>query len=170
MFSTLNHFDPANVVALIIVVATVSFYLGSRTRGVNEDISLSRTASSLRNALPSLRLRGPNEYGTLRRSIASPRKTLLPSLSSEQIAALPYPPNIIPGARDVETLYGSMRVYEWGPEDGRKVLLIHGDATPAPILAPIASRLVDNGCRVMIIGSFFLFSHTQGSLPTRFGW
>lgn len=43
-----------------------------------------------------------------------------------------------------------MRVYEWGPEDGRKVLLIHGISTPCIALGGIAHALVERGCRVMI--------------------
>ena len=86
------------------------------------------------------------------RTIPSPRDTLLPNISLEQAAALPYPPDLLPGARDVTTPYGTMRVYEWGPEDGDKVLFIHGDSTPAPILGPIAHDLVKKGCRVIMFG------------------
>ena len=85
-------------------------------------------------------------------TIPSPRDTLLPHLSAEQAANLPYPPDLLPGARDVATPYGVMRVYEWGPETGDKVIFIHGDATPAPILGPIAHDLVEKGCRVMMFG------------------
>lgn len=92
----------------------------------------------------------------LRRSIPSPRETLLPHLSAKQAAALAYPPNIFPGSRDVDTPYGAMRVYEWGPEQGRKVLLIHGDTTPGPMMGPIAHQLVECGCRVMILGMFMI--------------
>ncbi|GAB7334601.1 hypothetical protein MBLNU13_g06571t1 [Cladosporium sp. NU13] len=63
------------------------------------------------------------------RSIPSPLITHLPNLSPDEIAALPYPPDYYPGARDVKTPYGTMRAYEWGPESGRKVMLVHGDAT-----------------------------------------
>lgn len=84
--------------------------------------------------------------------IPSPRTTLLPRLTSEQSSALPYPPNLLPGSRDVDTPYGSMRVYEWGPELGRKVIMISGDTTPAPILGPIAKVLVLSGLRVMVVG------------------
>ena len=94
-----------------------------------------------------------NKPPTSRRKIASPRETLLPRLSARQVASLPYPPDLLPGARDVETLYGVMRVYEWGPEDGMKVLMIHGDTTPAPMLGPIAIQLVDKGCRVLLFGT-----------------
>ena len=94
------------------------------------------------------------EPSTLRRVIPSPRQTLLPKLSPAQANALAYPPNFFPGARDVETHYGTMRVYEWGSVDGMKVLLLHGDTTPAPMFAPIAESLAKKGCRVMIIGRF----------------
>lgn len=99
------------------------------------------------------RQRHSNEPTTLRRTIASPRETLLPRLTPAQAASLPYPPNLFTGARDVETPYGVMRVYEWGSEDGRKVILVHGDTTPGPMLGPVAEALVKRGCRVMIIGA-----------------
>ncbi len=63
-----------------------------------------------------------------------------------------YPPSALPGARDVETFYGAIRVYEWGPADGEKVLFIHGDATPCLIFSKIAQGLVDAGYRVMLFG------------------
>lgn len=50
------------------------------------------------------------------------------------------------------TPYGTMRVYEWGPEEGKKVVVIHGDTTPAPMLGPIAEVLVKRGCRVILFG------------------
>ena len=86
-------------------------------------------------------------------TIPSPRDTLLPKLSPTEATALPYPNDLLPGARDVATPYGMMRVYEWGPKDGSKVLFIHGDTTPAPILGPVARDLVDKGCRVMMFGT-----------------
>lgn len=63
--------------------------------------------------------------------IPSPRETLLPSLSSSDIAKLPYPPHALPGARDIPSPHGSLRVYEWGPENGRRVLMVHGISTPS---------------------------------------
>ncbi|KIW26243.1 uncharacterized protein PV07_09356 [Cladophialophora immunda] len=86
--------------------------------------------------------------------VRSPRVTVLPKLSPEEIAAIPYPPDVLPGARDVDTPYGSIRVYEFGPEDGRKVLLVHGISTPAIALGAVAHALVDNGCRVMLFDLF----------------
>jgi hypothetical protein len=48
-----------------------------------------------------------------------------------------------------------MRVYEWGNEAGRKIMMVHGDATCAPLWKPIAEELVEIGCRVCVIGEFF---------------
>ena len=94
----------------------------------------------------------PKELKVVPQTIPSPRETLIPYLTSAQIAALAYPPNLLPGARDVKTPYGTMKVYEWGPEDGMKVILIHGDTTPGPMLASIGKALASRGCRVMIYG------------------
>ena len=88
----------------------------------------------------------------------SPLKTLLPNLSEQEKADLPYPEDALPGSRDVSSPYGSTRVYEWGPESGRKVLLVHGISTPCIALGGIAQELVDRGCRVML---FDLYGDTS---------
>ncbi|KAF1810467.1 alpha/beta-hydrolase [Eremomyces bilateralis CBS 781.70] len=84
----------------------------------------------------------------------SPLTTVLPSLSDDAIRTLPYPPDAYPGARNVNTPLGSIRVYEWGPTDGKKVLLVHGISTPCISMVQIASRLVESGCRVMVFDLF----------------
>jgi hypothetical protein len=84
---------------------------------------------------------------------SSPLKSLLPKLSAAERHSLPYPPDLFPGARDVQTPFGSVRVYEWGPESGRKVLLVHGISTPCLSLGSLAEKLVANGCRVMLFGT-----------------
>ena len=76
----------------------------------------------------------------------------MPRLSKAQISRLAYPPDVLPGARDVSTPYESMRVYEWGPESGRKILFVHGDETPSPVFKTVAEELVAKGCRVMTFG------------------
>ena len=82
--------------------------------------------------------------------VPSPLETLVSRLSDAEIADLPYPPDAYPGARDVLSPYGTLRVYEWGPDDGRKVLLVHGISTPCVALGAIAHGLVDAGCRVIL--------------------
>lgn len=86
--------------------------------------------------------------------IPSPRQTLPP----EVLRASPYPPNALEGARDMQTPYGSIRIYEWGPKDGKRVLLIHGMSTPSVALGDLAHKLVKRGCRVMLFGMSMLLS------------
>jgi hypothetical protein len=50
------------------------------------------------------------------------------------------------------TPYGTIKVFEWGPEDGEKVLIIQGIGTPSLGYAGIANELVANGYRVMTYG------------------
>lgn len=90
------------------------------------------------------------------KTLLSPRETFLLGLSQDELKKLPYPPDALPGARDVDSPYGSIRVYEWGPEDGEKILLIHGISTPSIALADLAHKLVEKGCRVMLFGTLGL--------------
>jgi hypothetical protein len=106
--------------------------------GVGTLILLGTVSSALRSA-PS-------------RVIPSPAESKLPKLSDEEVAELPYPPDALPGARDVKSPYGTVRVNEWGPEDGDKILLIHGISTPGIAMADLAHKLVRRGCRVMMFG------------------
>ena len=100
------------------------------------------------------------------RVIQSPRVTLLPDLSPDERSRLPYPPDALPGARDVESPYGSLRVYEWGPETGDKVLLIHGVSTPCLALGAVAHGLAEGGCRVMLFDLMGRgYSDTPADLP-----
>lgn len=91
--------------------------------------------------------------------IQSPLATLIPFISAEEAAAIAYPPDAMPGARDLDIFYGSMRVYEWGPADGEKVLFVHGDATPSLVFSKIAQGLVDAGYRVMLFGELCRRGH-----------
>ncbi|KAK8235428.1 alpha/beta-hydrolase [Phyllosticta capitalensis] len=88
------------------------------------------------------------------RVFPSPRETVLPTLSAAEVEDLPYPPDAQFGARDVATPYGSLRVYEWGPENGEKVLLLHGISTPSIALNGVATELVKQGRRVMLFDFF----------------
>ncbi|KAI0199115.1 alpha/beta-hydrolase [Astrocystis sublimbata] len=92
----------------------------------------------------------------------SPGKTLLPTLSKDEIEALPYPPDALPGGRDVDTPYGSIRVFEWGPEDGERVLFIPGITTPVVALGDLAHDIVARGYRVIL---FDLFGRGYSDAP-----
>ncbi|KXG46681.1 Alpha/beta hydrolase fold-1 [Penicillium griseofulvum] len=94
--------------------------------------------------------------------LVSPRSTVLPGISESENRQLPLPADVLPGARDVDSPYGSIRVYEWGPEDGPKVLFVHGITTPCIALGGVAHALVDRGCRVML---FDLFGRGYSDCP-----
>jgi hypothetical protein len=91
-----------------------------------------------------------SEKPTTVKIISSPLRKVTTSLSHEEKKNLPLPLDVFPGARDVFTPYGSIRVYEWGPEDGPKVLFVHGISTPSLALGGLAHALVDQGYRVMM--------------------
>ncbi|KAM7205807.1 Alpha/Beta hydrolase fold [Naviculisporaceae sp. PSN 640] len=101
------------------------------------------------------------------KTIPSPLHTVIPKLSKAELDRLEYKPDAFPGARDVETPYGSIRVYEWGPESGEKVLFVHGITTSCQSLGPLAHALVnEKGCRVMLFDLFGRgFSDGVGDLP-----
>ena len=64
----------------------------------------------------------------------------------------PYHHNTFPGSQRFDTICGTIQVFEWGPLDGEKVLLIHGLGTPCIALGDMAREFVDKGCRVMLFG------------------
>ncbi|KAK3394445.1 Alpha/Beta hydrolase protein [Podospora didyma] len=101
------------------------------------------------------------------RVIPSPLSTVIPRLSEEETKRLQYRSDAFPGARDVLTPYGSIRVYEWGPEDGPKVLFVHGISTTCMTLGPLAHAMVkEKGCRVMMFDLFGRgFTDGVGDLP-----
>ncbi|RYP14474.1 hypothetical protein DL765_006364 [Monosporascus sp. GIB2] len=65
-----------------------------------------------------------------------------------------YPLDAFPGFRQFKTVYGAIHVFEWGPEDGEKVLLVHGLGTPCIALGDMAKELVSKGYRVMMYDLF----------------
>ena len=118
----MDKFSPTSIAALA-VAATIGFYVFSKRRTI---------FSSSPVAIPS------------------PVITLLPKLPPSAASALPYPPDFFPSPSDISTPHGRIRTYEWGPANGRKVILIHGDTSPSPIFNNIAHGLVSRGCRVML--------------------
>lgn len=78
----------------------------------------------------------------------------------------PYPLDVMPGGRTVATAYGAMRIFEWGPEHGERVLFLHGIGTPCLALGDLADDFVGKGCRVMLFGEFVSFLGGQQTSNT----
>ncbi|OAQ96722.1 hypothetical protein LLEC1_07852, partial [Akanthomyces lecanii] len=57
------------------------------------------------------------------------------------------------------------RVFEWGPEDGEKVLLLHGIGTPCIAMGDMAKEFVAKGCRVMLFANTDLFGRGYSDAP-----
>jgi hypothetical protein len=117
-----------------------------------EDLGISRSAIATGAALfiAGFLARGLINKKLRRAVVRSPRSHVSDNLSKDELAKLPYPLDALPGARDVQSPAGSIRVYEFGPENGRKVLLIHGVSTPCLALGGVAHGLAEKGCRVML--------------------
>lgn len=115
----------------------------------------------------------PSQPKTIRNPLAT---GVYAKSNAQETKNLVYQPDTFPGARDVETpvgnpsrtrqhqqaqhtdlenshQYGAIRVYEFGPETGQKVLLVHGISTPCITLGPIANALAKRGYRVMLFVS-----------------
>lgn len=101
-------------------------------------------------AAASVAALGLSRCGTTQRERPRVAKAKGRDSKSDQV----YPPHRYPGARDVVTPFGTIKVFEWGPEDGEKVLLMQGIGTPSLGYAGIANELVANGYRVMTFGQF----------------
>lgn len=86
--------------------------------------------------------------------IKAPKLPLPISNSTDPNASAEEHQFLLPGGKDVETPYGSIRVFEFGPSDGEKVLLMHGISTPCLSLANLAEQLASKGYRVMIFDFF----------------
>ncbi|KFA74999.1 hypothetical protein S40288_02192 [Stachybotrys chartarum IBT 40288] len=98
--------------------------------------------------------------------LPSPLRRAVPQAARDQLRDLVLEEDALPGARDIETPYGSVRVHEFGPEDGPKVLFVHGISTSCITLSRIARALADRGCRVMLFDLFGRgYSDGVGDLP-----
>lgn len=132
-----------------------------------DDLGLTWTAVTAGAALftAGLLVRGVLTTKKQRVIVPSPRSHLLTNLSKDELAKLPYPPDTLPGGRDINSPYGSIRAYEFGPEEGRKVLLIHGISTPCLALGAVANDLVSRGCRVLLFDLYVEPSDRRTAFP-----
>ncbi|KAI1500064.1 Alpha/Beta hydrolase protein [Biscogniauxia marginata] len=144
---------------------SISKYLAAPGEPVNQSTAVIATTAAV-SAVALFSLARFALWPRKPRVIRGPLTTSVPRLSEAERAAIPYRTDHFPGARDVETPYGNIRVYEFGPEDGRKVLFIHGISTSCMTLTHIANPLAEKGCRVMLFDLFGRgYSDAPGDLP-----
>ncbi|ESZ99179.1 hypothetical protein SBOR_0437 [Sclerotinia borealis F-4128] len=139
-------------ISLFAGLATTSlFVLAFRDICITTDVDVTQNALSKSKSESHLKSKSKSKS----KVIPSPLTTQIPTLSHEKISALPYPPDIFPGARDITSPHGSTRAYEFGPLNGPKILLVHGISTPCISLHHLATALAStHGCRVLLFDLF----------------
>ncbi|KAL0569725.1 hypothetical protein V5O48_012240 [Marasmius crinis-equi] len=74
----------------------------------------------------------------------------LASLPSESKSWSIYPEDFYAGGGYVRFPYGRVRYWLFGPEDGQKIVLIHGLSIPAFVWRDVAPGLAEKGLRVLV--------------------
>ncbi|EKM59110.1 uncharacterized protein PHACADRAFT_25221 [Phanerochaete carnosa HHB-10118-sp] len=72
------------------------------------------------------------------------------SLNKDSPIRQVYPEDIYPNGDYYPSPYGRVRYWIVGPEEGRKVVLIHGIACPSIVWKDVQAELVSNGFRVLM--------------------
>ncbi|KAI8088991.1 Alpha/Beta hydrolase protein [Halteromyces radiatus] len=79
---------------------------------------------------------------------SNPSRVTLPSLYQHPSEL--YSPDFYDGGNDLILPMGRMRYWEFGPTDGKKVLLIHGISTGASTYDKVGRILAENNHRVLV--------------------
>lgn len=74
----------------------------------------------------------------------------------------PFNDSRIPGGAFVELPYGRLRYYLFGPENGKKIVLIHGIGFPTPLMPDFVNALAAKGYRVL---AFDLYGRSLSDSP-----
>ncbi|KAF9336437.1 hypothetical protein BG006_008718 [Podila minutissima] len=86
-------------------------------------------------------------------SITAERGLVLPSLralSSQESSSSAYPEDYYPGGGYAELTFGETHYFMFGPEEGKKVVFVHGLSTPASVWSKVARHMATSGCRVLL--------------------
>ncbi|KAG0084926.1 hypothetical protein BGZ92_009454 [Podila epicladia] len=86
-------------------------------------------------------------------SITAERGLILPSLralSSQESSSSAYPEDYYPGGDYAELSFGETHYFMFGPEEGKKVVFVHGLSTPASVWSKAARHMANSGCRVLL--------------------
>ncbi|KZT50743.1 alpha/beta-hydrolase [Calocera cornea HHB12733] len=88
-------------------------------------------------------------YEAERAPCTLPGLSNVPPSYAKDLALHLYPVDYFEGGQWVNLPYGRTRVWIMGPEDGQKVVLVHGFQVPAIVLKDMATHLVGAGFRVL---------------------
>lgn len=81
--------------------------------------------------------------------LASYTETEKPLASLRSDPSPYYPTSLYPNSTSVETPYGSMQYALFGPEDGERIVFVHGYSCPSPIFEQLSKSLAKDGYRVL---------------------
>ncbi|KAG0313524.1 hypothetical protein BGZ99_008834, partial [Dissophora globulifera] len=87
------------------------------------------------------------------KSLAAQRGRTLPSLrgvTPHTTSNCAYPEDYYPGGNYADLSFGETHYFEFGPEDGKKVVFVHGLSTPTSVYNKIARHMANSGCRVLL--------------------
>ncbi|KAG0294846.1 hypothetical protein BGZ96_000335 [Linnemannia gamsii] len=83
-------------------------------------------------------------------AITAERGLTLPSLRAANLLKCAYPEDYYPGGEYAELSYGETHYFLFGPEDGKKIVFVHGLSTPASVYNGVVRHMAANGCRVLL--------------------
>ncbi|KAF8941531.1 Alpha/Beta hydrolase protein [Dissophora ornata] len=94
-------------------------------------------------------------FGTKKayKSVTAQRGVTLPSLRAvtpQTTASSAYPEDYYPGGNYAELSFGETHYFLFGPEDGKKVVFVHGLSSPTSIYNTVARDMANKGCRVLL--------------------
>ncbi|KAF8980899.1 hypothetical protein BGZ46_003512 [Entomortierella lignicola] len=69
----------------------------------------------------------------------------------------------LPSGEYVKLSFGETRYYLFGPEDGKKVVFVHGLSSPSPVYDGVANIMASKGCRVLL---YDLYSRGYSAGPS----
>ncbi|KAF9972527.1 hypothetical protein BGZ65_009773, partial [Modicella reniformis] len=96
-------------------------------------------------------------------SLTAQRGRTLPSLKAVAHTATSsaYPEDYYSGGQYVELSHGETHYFLFGPEDGKKIVFVHGFSVPASVYSSVARQMANNGCRVLLY-DLYSRGYTEG--------
>ncbi|KAG8737641.1 hypothetical protein FRC12_017060 [Ceratobasidium sp. 428] len=107
-------------------------------------ITLYTAIPALTSGVPSLK---PKRYPSLETLVVADDSRVA---KLKKRAHEVYPPDLYGQGHSVDLPKGRVKYWLIGPEDGKRVVLIHGLSMPSLIWKPVANRLAKTGFRVLI--------------------